>query len=348
MSIVVTWGASTLHVSDRAPRKRFSIGEGATDCAVPREALAGLERIELLDAGALVLPAGATGTISVRGSDPIDVREHAGTFRDAATTDRVTLVDGAHVRVAIGEIVVEVTLAEREHLPRATRTMLFDRKTVILALSFAAQVGLVSGAAYAMPSSKNVEAPTLERETPVLSVKALDAEADDDFDEEDAEDCRCHMDEGRPGTRETRARKKRYGVSGPQDNPDPHLASMQIPAEQNEYDQFVGTIDQEVGDREAWTAPWGREDSFGNDPKSGRGRMWGDEVAHNFGDGAFFMHKPPKEPEPMPEEEEEEESASGQIVIRTVGLGSGVVSPEFHHGHGRITPVAPTVVAPTP
>jgi Ca-activated chloride channel family protein len=43
------------------------------------------------------------------------------------------------------------------------------------------------------------------------------------------------------------------------------------------------------GDPNAPTAPWGRDDSLGNDPLSGRGNTWGDSIGDSFGAGGLGL-----------------------------------------------------------
>ncbi len=43
------------------------------------------------------------------------------------------------------------------------------------------------------------------------------------------------------------------------------------------------------GDPNAPTAPWGREESLGNDPLSARGNMWGDAIGDSFGAGGLGL-----------------------------------------------------------
>src|SRR5260221_8473837 len=43
------------------------------------------------------------------------------------------------------------------------------------------------------------------------------------------------------------------------------------------------------GDPNAPTAPWGRDDSLGNDPMSARGNMWGDSIGDSFGAGGLGL-----------------------------------------------------------
>ena len=69
----------------------------------------------------------------------------------------------------------------------------------------------------------------------------------------------------------------RYGVEGPKDNPDPHIAAATgrraITGPRDE------TLRRSAGaDRQTPTAVWAREDALGLDPENARGAMWGDPI----------------------------------------------------------------------
>ena len=90
-------------------------------------------------------------------------------------------------------------------------------------------------------------------------------------------------------TRTPRRRNKRYGVQGPQDNPDPHIARQAALREAAEFG-MIGLLNVGAGgDPNAPTAPWGRDDSLGNDPLSARGNMWGDAIGDSFGAGGLGL-----------------------------------------------------------
>jgi hypothetical protein len=77
---------------------------------------------------------------------------------------------------------------------------------------------------------------------------------------------------------------RRYGVRGPADNPDPHLA--QLGGQSWEWPESMIGLSvrpQWGGDPAAPVAPWGRDDSLGNDAHSARGNMRGDAVASSLG-----------------------------------------------------------------
>jgi hypothetical protein len=69
-------------------------------------------------------------------------------------------------------------------------------------------------------------------------------------------------------------------------NPDPHIA-RQAALEQAREMGMIGLLNAGKADPNAPTAPWGREDSLGNDPMSARGNMWGNAIGDSFGDGGL-------------------------------------------------------------
>jgi hypothetical protein len=76
-------------------------------------------------------------------------------------------------------------------------------------------------------------------------------------------------------------RAARYGVRGPADNPDPHIAratSYQDLAIVHGPDaEYIGGTPDEP------TARWGRDESLGTDERSGKGKVWGETIGHARG-----------------------------------------------------------------
>jgi hypothetical protein len=77
----------------------------------------------------------------------------------------------------------------------------------------------------------------------------------------------------------------RYGVHGPADNPDPHLADHA--ADRLAYTfPCIFVLPYEGlwgGEPDTPIAPWGRDDSLGNDWVSARGRMRAENIGMSFG-----------------------------------------------------------------
>jgi hypothetical protein len=84
------------------------------------------------------------------------------------------------------------------------------------------------------------------------------------------------------------------------------------------------------GDPNAPTAPWGREDSLGQDPLSARGNMWGDSIGDSFGAGGLGLSG-------VGEGGGGRGEGIGLGNIGTIGHGAGTGSGQgFGSGHGRL------------
>jgi hypothetical protein len=91
---------------------------------------------------------------------------------------------------------------------------------------------------------------------------------------------------GNPNTKDT---GHKYGVQGPKDNPDPHLAKQAALQEAAQFGMIGLISTMGGGDPNAPTAPWGREESSGADEKSARGNMFGDTIGDSFGAGGLGL-----------------------------------------------------------
>ncbi len=163
-------------------------------------------------------------------------------------------------------------------------------------LSLTGHALFLIAAALSAPSLHATEDDARTEEAIHMIHEALSAEAEVDLaphldiayrDANDRErvDSKCGAEDG--GTSGDRTRPKaqgRYGVRGPADNPDPHVSREQNEALGSPY--FPGLPSLRTswgGDANAPTAPWGRDDSLGNDAASARAGMWGDEIAASLG-----------------------------------------------------------------
>ncbi len=82
----------------------------------------------------------------------------------------------------------------------------------------------------------------------------------------------------RLGTAESSRSRVRYGVAGPADNPDPHIARQEALQSNWSWPRIGLTGESDGGARHAPIAPWGRHDALGNDEVSGKGALWGEHI----------------------------------------------------------------------
>ena len=70
---------------------------------------------------------------------------------------------------------------------------------------------------------------------------------------------------------------------------DPHIARAQALRDSAEFG-MIGLLNSGAGgDPDAPIAPWGRDDSLGNDAPSARGNMWGGDIGDSFGVGGLGL-----------------------------------------------------------
>lgn len=156
----------------------------------------------------------------------------------------------------------------------------------------------VLAAALLSPRPLNATAPDVFAVPPMspLGMTFIDVSQervrDDDADSDtatDADGVASTSVEGTPGREgsmgEPAAQRDdgRFGVMGPPDNPDAHLARHAFAGEATRGG-VIGMVPM-GGDRFAPRAPWGRDDSLGTDPTSALGHMWGAEIAPAFASG---------------------------------------------------------------
>ncbi len=195
-----------------------------------------------------------------------------------------------------------------------------------------------------MPKMGNDDAEAIDRDQLLLMQKLLNAAAEREQEEKQTEQqpdqnadnkeggtgTRAKGEEGSMGNPNTNATNKRYGVQGPQDNPDPHLARQAALKEAQEFG-MIGLINVGAGgDPNAPTAPWGRDESLGNDPLSRRGNMWGDAIGDAFGAGGLGLSG-------VGEGGGGRGEGIGLGNIGTLGHGAGTGTGQgFGCGHGRL------------
>jgi tetratricopeptide (TPR) repeat protein len=96
---------------------------------------------------------------------------------------------------------------------------------------------------------------------------------------------------------------------------------------------MIGLLNSGAGsDPNAPTAPWGRDDSLGNDPLSARGNQWGSQIGDSFGAGGLGLSGIGEGGGGRGEGE-----GIGLGNIGTIGHGAGTGSGQgFGSGHGRL------------
>jgi TonB family protein len=123
---------------------------------------------------------------------------------------------------------------------------------------------------------------TVEEETP----EWLD---DSKMDEEEGGKGKRHKDEeGQMGKKDEKKTKNKFGIEGPENNEDPHMAREEA-KEMAANAGIIGILKASVGAWNSPTSPYGRDTALGNDPMSALGALMGDQIGSNFGFGGLGL-----------------------------------------------------------
>lgn len=313
VEVVVMWGElSILHVEHLSPPRGFYIGESTdakgkptTDFLIGSESI-GTERMPVtVESGAsvaVVVPQGATGDVTINGQS-ITFQELAAQGQMQAASElagamQYPLPAGATARVHFRgfTFIVRPTSAARRVAAKS------DLDKVLIGW-MGASAGFFAGLLllfYFLPPWSSslsldllnadsrlvkylIEPPeTQEEETP----EWLD---DSKMDEEEGGKGKRHKDEeGQMGKKDEKKTKNKFGIEGPQDNEDPHMAREEA-KEMAANAGIIGILKASVGAWNSPTSPYGRDTALGADPMSALGALMGDQIGSNFGFGGLGL-----------------------------------------------------------
>src|SRR5450631_2470252 len=355
VEVMILWGANVLHVSHLTPPRNFYVGEEqgknfACDFFIPSEKL-GTTRLPVVIGDrasvAVVIPPGARGSVELPGMPRMtmdEARQRAQPTAEVSGGHQLNLPSGGKARVEIGDFVFQVAAVNAGKPIKHGVAVGFDWGVAMyFGLSLAAVGGLVAAMAFFVPPMGLNDDEELDKDALYLMQQYLKSAAEREQEEKEAEVVQDNSDnkEGGTGTRAkgeegsmgnptTKAVNKRYAVQGPKDNPDPHIARQAALREAAEFG-MIGLLNTGGGgDPNAPTAPWGREDSLGNDPLSARGNMWGDSIGDSFGAGGLGLSG-------VGEGGGGRGEGIGLGNIGTIGHGAGTGTGQgFGNGHGRL------------
>src|SRR5688572_23535238 len=308
VEVMVLWGTNVLHVSHLTPPRNFYVGEeqsknAGCDFFIPSERI-GTTRMPVVIGDkmsvSLVIPPHARGYVEFPGQGRMgldEVRPRAQPTAEVTGGHQLALPGGAKARLELGDFVFQVAAVNAgkpiQHGVGAT----FDwTVAAYFGLSFLVHAGFVAAMAFFVPPLGLTDDEDLDKDRLYLMQQYLDAAAEREQEEKEAEvveeqadnkeggtGTRAKGEEGSMGNPTTKATNKRYAVQGPKDNADPHIARQAALREAMEFG-MIGLLNTgAAGDPNAPTAPWGRDTSLGTDEVSARGNMWGDEIGDEIG-----------------------------------------------------------------
>ena len=298
----VWWRDCLLHAGPVAPGRSFSLGEEPADVAVCRSVLgSGYELVVVHRAGIPValVPARAQGALRLAAgcAHPLGRLRREAAFRSATSAAiEIPLDVGDELEMDIGALTVALwrPLRSRAALApspdwRLNASLAAGSLAVLMTAAVARQAMPPLGDG---PDEDLLDQPYLSSyifRTELTMEQEPDGPApawDFDLDAEPVlaeTTCRCGS-EGPMGAMAASRDDNRYGVKGPQDNPDPHIARARGEMEDFPHHGIIGVG---WGAADGPLAPWGRDDALGTDPLSAQGHLWGYEIADARGSGGL-------------------------------------------------------------
>jgi hypothetical protein len=357
VEVMILWDQMVLHVQHLTPPRSYYVGEEqgknfTCDFFVPSEKL-GTTRAPVVLADrsgsvALVIPQRATGSIEIPGQPKITVQDaiQQGKTQPCAELSgayQMPLPPGAKAKIEVGGLTFQVTTGNAGrvvagHFQVDTQGLLYT------GLSLAVHAGLLAAMAFFMPPMSGTDEDGISADQQYMIQQMLQAAAEKEMEEKPTEQVaeanadnkeggtgtRAKGEEGSMGNPNTKLTGNRYGVQGPRDNADPHIARQAALRDAAEFG-MIGLLNSGAGgDPNAPTAPWGRDDSLGNDPLSARGNMWGGDIGESFGAGGLGLSG-------IGEGGGGRGEGIGLGGIGTIGHGAGTGTGQgFGSGHGRL------------
>ncbi|MCG8553872.1 MAG: TonB family protein [Proteobacteria bacterium] len=308
LEIVVMWGElSVLHVAHQPPSQPFSVGDATdakgklqTDFLVGSESL-GTERLPVTtSAGAVVIPPGAVGDVTIGDDEYYAFEELAATGRlspcpELEGAQQFQLPANSLARVMYNgfQFVVKPVSAARPigvggrgiEWKRYLWTMLSLLLHGAFLLLFYFLPPYASSLSLDLLNADSrlvkylIEPPeTLEEETPEW--------LKDNKDDEGGKGKKHKDEQGQMGKKEEKKTKDKYAIEGPQDNKDLKMAREEAKEEARNAG-IIGVLKMVSGAWNSPTSPYGAETALGADPMAALGALMGDQIGQNFGFGGL-------------------------------------------------------------
>jgi hypothetical protein len=360
IEVMILWDTNVLRADYLTPPRSYYVGEeygDKTPCDffLPSETL-GTTRAPIVVArgvsASLVILPRSTGTVEIPGQGTVTLADLISSGRARPSSElsgahEFELPSGAKAKMQLetSGLTFQVSAVNAgKPVPAGFFAQMDGPAYVYFGLSLLLHLGIVASLAFFMPHMNSDDSEAIDRDTLLMMQHLLNAEAEREQEQRDTEQVtennadnkeggtgtRAKGEEGSMGNPNTKETGHRFGVQGPQDNPDPHIARQAALREAAEFG-MIGLLNTGGGgDPNAPTAPWGREDSLGNDPLSARGNMWGDSIGDSFGAGGLGLSG-------VGEGGGGRGEGIGLGNIGTIGHGAGTGTGQgFGNGHGRL------------
>lgn len=283
----ILWDENTIYISHFNPSKSFSIGE-TNDCDFyfPTKQF-GIEKFPIITSInneiTTIIPYCANASINNQ-------------IVNNKQDQQIILSLGDVAEIKLSDFTFQISITNKIDIESNKSFNLsgFGFHT----LSFAAHLILLSLCAFSYPALEDMDFGTISEEQKILLAQYLTsiAEKENEAQKDNVNDTKPSTEiasgkegaaakgsEGAMGNPSSKSINARYGVQGPENNKDPHIA-RQVALQEASNFGIIGLLNSGAGGNpNAPTAPWGRDESLGNDPLSAHGNLWGDSIGDSFG-----------------------------------------------------------------
>jgi TonB family protein len=277
----------------------FSIGEEPTcDFWVPTDQVGGATKVNIATGGA-----GGGGTVHVgsffKGGEVTlesgDVKKISEVVSGGQGDFNVP--DGARIKLEMGDIIFLINSVPNPKKPKLPFQVEWSYHSFNGA-SFLAVMIFMFMVFFFPPSSRTLSLDQLsesnrfvkfllqpqeiipEEELPEWMTKKDKAD-----DKEGGKGKRHKGEEGQMGDTKAKKTDNMYGIKGPEDNPDPHMARDQ----QKNLAKGVGILNVLQQSLNMPTSPFGRDTALGTDAENALGALMGNQIGPNFGFGGLGL-----------------------------------------------------------
>lgn len=309
VEVIIMWGDySVLYVTTLSPPRSFYVGDltdakgkATTDFLIGNDTIGVPSLPVVVTSGtvtSVVVPQGATGEVIVNDQrisfGDLAANQKLVPCSEMAGAQQYPMPPSSTARVSFKGftfVVKSSSAARRIGIGGRPR---IDWLGQVWTLLSAALVGLMLLMFYFLPpTASSLSLELLSADSRLVkylieSPETVEEEAPEWLQEEKEEGKRAKDEEGQAGDPKAKKTNNRFGVEGPRNNPDPHLARAQQ-KEEAQTAGIIGLLRQNVGSWNSPTSPYGRETALGNDPMSALGALLGDQIGSNFGFGGLGL-----------------------------------------------------------
>ncbi|MBN2529510.1 MAG: TonB family protein [Deltaproteobacteria bacterium] len=310
VEVVVMWNNSVLqvqHYTNDDPKKieHFLVGEDfVCNFPIPAEAIGGQTKVPLVvnqyGGGATVnIFAGASGDVTYEDGSRIAIGDLIAQGQMSASSDvqggyAMALPAKGRIKIDFGSwtFLVNAVPSPRKFAAPLTFDWTQQVYTGVSAVLHALFLFLIY---FIPPSPEGLSLDQLEENNRFVKYMLTAAEVEQEEvpdwlkkekkDEQQGGKGKRHKgEEGQMGKRDSRKTDNHYGIKGPKDNPNPHMARSQA----KEMAKNAGILSY-LSSANAPTSPFGQDTALGVDPENALGALMGNQVGENFGYGGLGL-----------------------------------------------------------